>query len=251
MFTHLKKKTMTLIIRKIPNELSYEELYDYFPDYGKINEFRIKYNCGYLTYASFDAERRVLHNYHKVAGFNLNIDRLNTRDSFDRCIHCPIHCGGRDRDFSLREERNYDRPQRGHPLDKFKVVLDNIPEYSIVELKEFVRSIRLDPVYARITHSRQHGIVEFNSLEAKENALRVLDNITFKNMQLGCKPYYMRERRDFEGNDGYRRRESVNEDDNQINMKEPNKSRTNQIENSELCDDLKGWNQNIVDSRKA
>lgn len=216
---------MSLIIKEIPNELSYDDLYDYFTEYGRINDFRIKYNYGYITFNNTEVERKVYNAYHKLKGFKLLIER----GEMERCVHCPLHCK------KVREPQ-----QKVHPLDKFKVVLDNIPECNVIELKDFVRSFRLDPVYARITQSGQHGIVEFGSIEAKEDALRLLDNIPFKNLQINCRPYYNRERRRFD--DDFKRREFMD-------MKKDG-DKGMQMEKEELCDDLKGWNENIIDSGK-
>lgn len=245
---------MTLIVKDVPNGLSYDELYDYFSDFGRINDFRIKYNYGYLCYNNLETERKVFNTYHKVSGYKLVLDRVNQNDTVDRCIRCPVHCAGRDREYSSRAEERYgsgERTQRGgHPLDKFKVVLDNIPECNVIELKDFVRSFRLDPVYARITQSGQHGIVEFGSIEAKEDALKILDNVTFKNTQIGCRPYYTRERRNFESDDGYRRREYAHGQEGPSQSKESMGEKSSQMEKEELCDDLKGWNENIIDNGK-
>lgn len=241
---------MTLIIKDIPSELLYDELYDYFSEYGRINDFRIKYNYGYLCYNNSDVERRVFSTYHKISGYKLNVDKAGQGDVVDRCLRCPMHCGGRDREFvhSKTDDRYHERVQRnGHPLDKFKVVLDNIPECNVIELKDFVRTFRLDPVYARITQSGQHGIVEFGSIEAKEDALRILDNVTFKNMQIGCRPYYTRERKNFD-DEGYKRREYHAQDGQ--HMKDGMGEKGLPMEKEELCEDLKGWNESIIDNSK-
>lgn len=227
---------MSLIVRNIPKELSYDEVFDYFSKYGRINDFRIKFDYAFLKYDSYSAEREVLNNHHELKGYRFHIEPEREPRN---CSHCPVHCGGSRNVFESNRERSFGNMQ-AHPNDVNKIVLENIPQCEALELKDFVRELNLDPVYTRITSSGKHGIVEFRSIDAKNFALKELDGVVFKNSKMGARPYFNRERRDY---DGRSRRDYQPEGKNgRENFDEPMGERT------ERCDDLRDWNNTMTEN---
>lgn len=230
---------MSLVVKKIPKELSYNSLYNYFSKFGRINDFRIRNEFAKLQYDSFSSEKAALNAQHELDGyiFYVDVDREP-----QKCEHCPIHCGGqRLGDFGHVRERNYGK--QGHPNDINKVVLENIPDCDPLELKDFVRGMNLDPVYSRITSSGKFGIVEFRTVEAKNIALQELDGAIFKDSKMNCRQYFNRERREHEG--GYRNNNSGYEDNGHSRDERSGFTGESEVK-TEHCEDLRNWNNNMT-----
>lgn len=223
---------MTLLVRKIPSQLTFNNLYKYFSKYGRINDFRIINDTATLQYDSFSVEKDVFHDRHELNGFQLFIEKDR---GMEECSGtCAVHCSRKRNSYP--KERSYDR--YSHPNDINKIVIENIPVCNPLELKDFVRDLNLDPVYSRITNSGKFGIIEFRSIEAKNLALKELDGISFKSHRLTCRPYFNRERRDSDSN--YRREPRESNRDEQNNFKdEP-------TEKTEECNELRDWNDSIT-----
>lgn len=219
---------MSLLVSRIPRELSYDILYSYFAKFGRINDFRIRNDRATLIFDSFSSERDVQNVDHEINGYRLLIEL----DKTEKCINCPVHCSNK----SFQSDQSF-RNHSGHPLDINKIVLENIPECSVMELKDFVRSVGLDPVYARITHSGKHGIVEFKSIDSKNDALRELEGINFRGSKLTARPYFNRER----NHDDYSRK------NNSRNYRNDYKQKNfENVEKTEKIEELKDWNENVT-----
>lgn len=242
---------MALIVKRIPRELSYNSLYDYFSKFGRINDFRIRNDFATLQYDSFSSEKDAHNASHEINGFRLYIETDENNNAFVKCSHCPVHCNGNTiREKPIFEDHNRQKnfANFGHPLDIYKIVLSNIPDCNVMEIKDYVRSLDLDPVYARITQSGQHGIVEFKSIEAKNNAMRVLEGAIFKNLKLSCRPYFNRERREHH-DDGFRNKDFSGFSSRSSYSRDERMSEKDHIqEKEEVCEDLKDWNKNLNSS---
>ncbi|KRH92045.1 putative Nucleotide-binding, alpha-beta plait, RNA recognition motif domain protein [Pseudoloma neurophilia] len=229
---------MTLLVKKVPAQLTFNNLYDYFAKYGRINELRLIDDTATLQFDSFIAERDAFHDLHEVNGFKLLVEK---DVQFDGCNgQCPTHCGKKTENYS--KERNFDRS--AHPNDINKIVIENIPVCNPLELKDFVRDLNLDPVYSRITNSGKFGIIEFRSIEAKNIALKELEGVNFKNHTLTVRPYFNRERRDYGGSSARREHGSRYNRDESMPKEEYG-------EKTEKCDDLRDWNRNIAGNNNA
>lgn len=83
-----------------------------------------------------------------------------------RCYHC---------DRYLEHEKMRER-NTGHPKDILKIVLMGIPEgVDQNDVKEFVSSHNLQTNFVKITRNGKLAIVEFNTIEEKNEALKLLD----------------------------------------------------------------------------
>jgi RNA recognition motif-containing protein len=237
---------MQLFIAQIPTSIRYNELYDHFSKFGKVDELRLKDSYGFLRYELDSVAEKALEEKHVIAGFNIHVEAASNdrrgdtfrsrspyrsrgsryrgesperrggspgsapqwprkryrsptsdrrRSPCDYCDRCERH--GRYRrdyrdDFPKREKRAFD--YAGHPNNRMKIVLDNIGEnVGQRDLVEFLRQYNFEPTFTRITANGSHGIVEFATMEEKEEALSKLNGADFMGRVVTVRPYFQRE----------------------------------------------------------
>lgn len=103
-------------------------------------------------------------------------DFRRDREYCDYCNGCPVH-GMRDMGFDSRKRHQV---ARDHPNNHLKVVFENIPpNTSIEDFKGFVREHGFEPSYGRMGYSGTHAILEFKTIEDKDNAMKKFDGLKF------------------------------------------------------------------------
>lgn len=252
---------MQLFIGRVPSSISYDELYDYFSKFGKINELRLKESYGFLRYEQDSVAEKVVEEKHKINEFEIHVEAASNGRKFqgadyrprsppryhpqspvyrpgprdmryrprspermrgrsppyapdwarkryrsptperspcDYCDRCERHgrYGRGYRDvFSKREKRNMDYGGPGRFSSQMKIVLDNIGEnVGQRDLFDFVERYNLKPTFTKVTASGNHGIVEFGTVEEKEDALNKLNGVEFMGRVVSARPYFQRER---------------------------------------------------------
>lgn len=124
--------------------------------------------------------------------------RLSTperRSPCDYCDRCERHGRYRRRyrdEFPRREKRGFDYSR--HPNNRLKIVLDNISEnVRQQDLVDLAKRYNFEPTFSRITANGKHGIIEFSTIDEREDALGKLDGIEFMGKIVAARPYFQRE----------------------------------------------------------
>lgn len=122
--------------------------------------------------------------YHRADSFRAGGMRRD-REYCEYCNGCPVH-GVRD----MPDPRKRAQASKDHPNNHLKVVFEGIPANTeIDDFKNFVRESGFEPTYARIGYSGTHAILEFKTIEDKDNAMKRLDGASFNGCQLKTRSY--------------------------------------------------------------
>lgn len=65
---------MQLFIGQIPNSIRYDELFEHFSKFGKVDELRLKDSYGFLRFEQDSIAEKALGEKHVVGGFNLHVE---------------------------------------------------------------------------------------------------------------------------------------------------------------------------------
>jgi len=75
-----------------------------------------------------------------------------------------------------------------------KVVLDNISSsVRQQDLVDFARRYNFEPTFTRITANGNHGIIEFSTIDERDDALNKLNGVEFMGNVVAARPYFQRE----------------------------------------------------------